>query len=105
MGYSINDSIVIADRVREYLGRFRLMEISPRELMKIFNNAINSTLPRTVITSLTVLMVVFSILILGGPVLFNFAFVMTIGTIVGTYSSIFIVAALVLDWRLRKKES
>jgi preprotein translocase subunit SecF len=105
MGYSINDSIVIADRVREYLGRFRLMEISPRELMKIFNDAINSTLPRTLITSLTVLFVVLSILILGGPVLFNFAFVMTIGSIVGTYSSIFIVAALVLDWKLRKKGS
>lgn len=105
MGYSINDSIVIADRVREYLGRFRLIEITPRELMKIFNDAINSTLPRTVITSLTVLVVVFSILILGGPVLFNFAFVMTIGSIVGTYSSIFIVAALVLDWKLRKKGS
>jgi len=58
-----------------------------------------------VITSLTVLFVVFSILILGGPVLFNFAFVMTIGTIVGTYSSIFIVASLVLDWKLRKKGS
>jgi preprotein translocase SecF subunit len=105
MGYSINDSIVIADRVREYLGRFRLMEISPRELMKIFNDAINSTLPRTLITSLTVLMVALSILILGGPVLFNFAFVITIGSIVGTYSSIFIVAALVLDWKLRKRGS
>jgi len=105
MGYSINDSIVIADRVREYLGRFRLMEISPRELMKIFNDAINSTLPRTLITSLTLFVVVFSILILGGPVLFNFAFVITIGSIVGTYSSIFIVAALVLDWKLRKRGS
>ncbi len=104
MGYSINDSIVVADRVREYLGRFKLAEVSPRELVKIFNNAINSTLSRTIITSLTLLIVVLSILILGGPVLFNFAFVLTIGTIVGTYSSIFIVAALVLDWKLRENK-
>lgn len=102
IGYSINDSIVIADRVREYLGRFRLLEFSPKELTKIFNNAINSTLSRTIITALTTLIVVLSILFLGGPVLFNFAFVMTIGIIIGTYSSIFVVAALVLDWRLRR---
>jgi len=103
IGYSINDSIIIADRVREYLGRFRIVDVSPKELVKIFNDAINSTLSRTIITSLTVLIVALSILVLGGPVLFNFAFVMTIGTIVGTYSSIFIVAALVLDWMLRAK--
>ncbi len=104
IGYSINDSIIIADRVREYLGRFRITEVSSKELSKIFNDAINSTLSRTIITSLTVLIVALSILTLGGPVLFNFAFVMTIGTIIGTYSSIFIVAALVLDWNLRKNK-
>ncbi len=103
IGYSINDSIVIADRVREYLGRFKLMEFSAKELIKIFNSAINSTLSRTVITSFTTLIVVLAILFFGGPVLFNFAFVMTIGIIVGTYSSIFVVAALVLDWRLRRE--
>ncbi|MEO0163815.1 MAG: protein translocase subunit SecF [candidate division WOR-3 bacterium] len=104
IGYSINDSIVIADRVREYLGRFKLMEFSAEELIKIFNSAINSTLSRTVITAFTTLIVVLAILFFGGPVLFNFAFVMTVGIIVGTYSSIFIVAALVLDWRLRREK-
>ncbi|MEO0195299.1 MAG: protein translocase subunit SecF [candidate division WOR-3 bacterium] len=104
IGYSINDSIVIADRVREYLGRFKLMEFSAEELIKIFNSAINSTLSRTVITAFTTLIVVLAILFFGGPVLFNFAFVMTVGIIVGTYSSIFIVAALVLDWMLRREK-
>lgn len=101
IGYSINDSIVIADRIREYLGRFKLLEFTPSDLYKIFNDAINSTLSRTIITAFTTFIVVLSILILGGPVLFNFAFVMTIGIITGTYSSIFVVASLVLDWRLR----
>lgn len=103
IGYSINDTIVISDRVREYLGKFKLVEFSAKELTKIFNSAINSTLSRTFITAFTTLIVVLSILLLGGPVLFNFAFVMTIGVIVGTYSSIFVVAALVLDWKIRKE--
>ncbi len=101
IGYSINDSIVVADRVREYLGRFRLVDVSPRDLERIFNDAINSTLSRTVITSFTTFLVVFSLLLFGGPVLFNFAFILTIGVFVGTYSSIFVVSSLVLDWRLR----
>ncbi len=101
IGYSINDSIVIADRIREHLGRFKLLEFTARDLYKIFNDAINSTLSRTIITAITTFIVVLSILMLGGPVLFNFAFVMIIGVITGTYSSIFVVASFVLDWRLR----
>ena len=101
IGYSINDSIVVADRVREYLGRFRLLDLSPEQLMNVFNDAINSTLSRTVITSFTTFVVVVSLLLFGGPVLFNFAFILTVGVLVGTYSSIFIVASFVLDWRLR----
>ena len=101
IGYSINDSIVVADRVREYLGRFRLIDVSPKDLERIFNDAINSTLSRTVITSFTTFVVVFILLLFGGPVLFNFAFILTIGVLVGTYSSIFVVSSLVLDWRLR----
>ncbi|NPA80672.1 MAG: protein translocase subunit SecF [Thermotogae bacterium] len=101
IGYSINDSIVVADRVREYLGRFRLIDVSPKDLERIFNDAINSTLSRTVITSFTTFIVVFSLLLFGGPVLFNFAFILTVGVFVGTYSSIFVVSSLVLDWRLR----
>ena len=101
IGYSINDSIVVADRVREYLGRFRLIDVSPKDLERIFNDAINSTLSRTVITSFTTFLVVFILLLFGGPVLFNFAFILTVGVVVGTYSSIFVVSSLVLDWRLR----
>ncbi len=101
IGYSINDSIVVADRVREYLGRFRLVDVSPKDLQRLFNDAINSTLSRTMITSFTTFLVVFILLLFGGPVLFNFAFILTVGVLVGTYSSIFVVASLVLDWRLR----
>ncbi len=101
IGYSINDSIVVADRVREYLGRFRLIDVSPGDLQRIFNDAINSTLSRTVITSFTTFLVVFILLLFGGPVLFNFAFILTVGVVVGTYSSIFVVSSLVLDWKLR----
>lgn len=103
VGYSINDSIVVSDRIREYLRMEEEPNAVPfKKLVQIFNKSINSTLSRTVITSLTTLIVLLALLFIGGPVIFDFAFALTVGVVVGTYSSIFVVAALVLDWRRRR---
>ena len=101
VGYSINDSIVVSDRIREELRKYS-QGVSVKKMIEIFNTSINATLSRTVITSLTTLIVLISILLFGGPVIFDFALALTIGVIVGTYSSIFVVASLVIEWRLRK---
>jgi preprotein translocase SecF subunit len=101
IGYSINDTIVVFDRVRENL---RLMhKISFAELV---NLSINQTLNRTILTSLTTLLVVLSLFFFGGEVINSFAFVLLVGVIVGTYSSIFIASPLVVDWthRVRLKK-
>ena len=91
VGYSVNDSIVIADRIREK------MRISKREDEEyIFNKAINETLSRTVLTVLTVAFPVIAIILIGGEVIRDFAIVFLIGLISGTYSSIYIVAPLSL---------
>ncbi len=106
VGYSINDSIVISDRIREERKKYG-HKVSFERIVQVFNKAINDTLSRTIITSLTTLVVLISILIFGGPVIFDFALSLTIGVIVGTYSSIFVVAALVIEWQLaqRKKKT
>ncbi len=101
VGYSINDSIVVSDRIREELRKYS-QGVSVKKMIEIFNSSINATLSRTVITSLTTLIVLISILLFGGPVIFDFALALTIGVIVGTYSSIFVVASLVIEWRLYK---
>ncbi len=102
IGYSINDTIVVSDRVREYLASFEGMKLVPSRLYEIFNKAINSTLSRTIITSFTTLIVVLALMIFGGPVLFGFAFTLFVGIVVGTYSSIFVVSALVYELKTRK---
>jgi len=93
-GYSINDTIVIYDRIREISPQMR-----KAPLKDIINSAINSTLSRTIITSLTTLMVVASIYFLGGEALRGFSFVLLVGIIAGTYSSIYIASPLVLLFR------
>jgi len=93
-GYSINDTIVIYDRIREISPR-----MSKSSLKEIINVAINSTLSRTIITSFTTLMVVVSIFLLGGEALKGFSFVLMVGIIAGTYSSIYIASPLVLLFR------
>jgi len=93
IGYSINDSIVLSDRVRENL-RF----VRKKPIFDIINMSINQVLNRTVITSLTTLFVLITLLIFGGYVIRDFALTLTIGVIVGTYSSIFIVAPIVYEW-------
>jgi len=91
-GYSINDTIIVYDRIREKRRLF-----AKDELDKVMNLAINETLSRTVITVFSVIIVLFVIFFFGGEVLHNFAFAMIVGTIVGTYSSIFVASPLVYD--------
>jgi len=93
-GYSINDTIVIYDRIREVSPRMRKSSLS-----EIINVAINSTLSRTIITSITTLMVVASIFSFGGEILKGFSFTLLVGIIAGTYSSIYIASPLVLLFR------
>ena len=89
VGYSMNDTVVIYDRVRENLGKYHKLEIS-----NIANLSINETLARTIITSVTTLLALFSIFILGGEILRGFSFAMILGVVIGTYSSIFVASPI-----------
>jgi SecD/SecF fusion protein len=93
IGYSINDTVIIFDRIREYLNLG-----TSHDRAKVFNDAINSTLSRTLLTSGTTLIVVIVLLFFGGEVLRGFSFALLIGIGVGTYSSIFIASPVVLDF-------
>ncbi len=97
VGYSINDTIVVFDRIREDL---HLMRKAPYQ--EIVNASINQTLSRTLLTSLTTLLVVLALFFLGGAVINDFAFVLLVGVIVGTYSSVFVASPLLVDWQKRK---
>jgi SecD/SecF fusion protein len=99
IGYSLNDTVIIFDRIREYLSVG-----TSHDRPKIFNDAINSTLSRTLITSGTTLTVVTVLLIFGGEVLRGFSFALLIGILIGTYSSIFIAAPIVLDFDKKPKD-
>ena len=99
MGYSVNDTVVVFDRIRE---DFRIMRKGTP--MEIINLAINQTLSRTIITSGTTLLVVIALWILGGPVLHGFSIALFIGIIVGTYSSIYIASAIALMLGVSKKD-
>ena len=96
IGYSINDSIIVSDRIRENV---KLMRKDSYE--QIINKSLNQVLGRTLITAGTTLFVLISLFLFGGTVINDFAFVLIVGIIVGTYSSDFIVAPLVLDWELK----
>jgi SecD/SecF fusion protein len=96
-GYSINDKIVVFDRIRE-----ALKSGQSGSIQLLMNTAINATLSRTILTGGTVLLTVLALYFFGGPVLNDFAFAFVVGVIVGTYSSIFVAAPIVLWWaRLR----
>ena len=98
VGYSLNDTIVVYDRIRENLKVLR-RESFPR----LINVSINQTLSRTIITSFTTLVVVVVLFIFGGEVIHQFAFALIVGIFVGTYSSIFVASPIVLEWRLRSE--
>jgi len=97
IGYSLNDSIVVLDRIRENWTQLRGKGIVP-----LVDNSINQTLSRTINTSLTTLLPVLAMFFLGGEVISNLAFAFLIGIIVGTYSSIYISSAILVEWYLRK---
>ncbi|MEP1259515.1 MAG: protein translocase subunit SecDF, partial [Algoriphagus sp.] len=97
IGYSINDTVIVFDRIRE-----NIENRGTHKLVKVFNDAINQTLGRTLITSFTTLIVVIVLLIFGGEVLRGFSFALFIGILVGTYSSIYIATPIVVD--LMKRE-
>lgn len=97
IGYSVNDTIVIFDRIRENMGNFP--EKGFRELV---NDGISQTLSRTLLTAITVFIVLLPLFFLGGSVIHDFAFTLMVGVVIGTYSSIFVASAFVVYWRKRK---
>jgi SecD/SecF fusion protein len=98
VGYSINDSIVVSDRIRENQKLLRGLPYA-----ELVNRSINQTLSRTVMTSLTTLLPILALLFLGGSVLRDFALAIFVGIFVGTYSSIYVVSALVVFWKQLRK--
>ena len=98
VGYSLNDTIVVFDRIRENLKALR-----GKKYAEIINISINQTLSRTLLTSLTTLIVVLSLYLIGGVVIHDFAFAMLVGVIVGTYSSIFVASPLLVAWHRRRR--
>ncbi|HEU4742003.1 MAG TPA: protein translocase subunit SecD [Meiothermus sp.] len=101
IGYSLNDSIIISDRIRENL---KDPQNRGKSYVEIFDLAINQTLSRTVMTTLTTLLPVIALLFLGGSVLRDFSLAITVGILVGTYSSIYVVSALVVAWKTRQAQ-
>ena len=105
IGYDINDTVVVYDRIRENLGKHK-HNLAKADVQKIFNDSINQTLSRTINTSVSTLIVLVSIFVLGGDSIRSFSFAMIIGIIIGTLSSIFIaspVAYLVLGKKIEKR--
>ena len=97
IGYSLNDTIVVSDRIRE-----NIRAIETDDVSKIINTSLNQTLGRTLVTSMTTLLVLFSLYLLGGELIKNFALALIFGVIVGTYSSIYIAANALIMMGLSK---
>lgn len=98
VGYSLNDTIVVFDRIRENLAKKGGRKRDPKEVV---NQSINETLPRTILTSATTLAVLFCLLLLGGPVIRDFTLVLILGVVVGTYSSIFVASPALIEIQRR----
>ncbi|MGE3821259.1 MAG: protein translocase subunit SecD, partial [Isosphaeraceae bacterium] len=96
IGYSVNDTIVIFDRIREIKGK------TPDLTEKMVNDALNQTLSRTILTSLTAWLVVVILYFFGGEGLHGFAFALVIGFLSGTYSTIYIATPILVDWMAKK---
>ncbi|HMR43654.1 MAG TPA: protein translocase subunit SecF, partial [Saprospiraceae bacterium] len=92
IGYSVNDTVIVFDRIREFISTY-----SGKTKEEIFNMAINTTLSRTLITSGTTLVVIISLLMFGGGSIKGFAFALFIGILFGTYSSVFVASSIVVD--------
>ncbi|MBN8543620.1 MAG: protein translocase subunit SecF [Alphaproteobacteria bacterium] len=100
IGYSINDSVVIYDRVRENLRKYKTLVLN-----QLLNQSINETLSRTILTGGTVLLALIGLVTLGGDVLFGFSAAMIFGVVVGTYSSVYVSATLLIYMNLRREEA
>ena len=100
IGYSVNDTIIIFDRIRENMKKSGKMAIRD-----VVNLGVSQTLKRTILTSITVFLVLIPLFLFGGSVIHDFAFTLIVGAIIGTYSSIFIASAFVVYWRQRKGTS
>ena len=98
VGYSMNDTVVIYDRIRENLNKYNRLNIS-----EIADLSINNTLARTIITSITTLLALLSIFILGGDILRGFSFAMILGVVIGTYSSIFVASPMLKYFKVSYK--
>ncbi|MBN2227880.1 MAG: protein translocase subunit SecF [candidate division Zixibacteria bacterium] len=96
-GYSLTDTVVVYDRIRENAKKFR----KKGEFVATVNSSINEVLSRTIMTSLTSLLVVITLFVFGGEVVHDFALAMIIGIIVGTYSSVFVASPIVVEWEAR----
>lgn len=96
IGYSLNDTIIVFDRIRENLRKYH-----KRPMSEIVNRSINETLNRTILTSGTTLVVVLALFFLGGGIIHDFAFALLVGICVGTYSSIFVASPILLAWQRR----
>jgi preprotein translocase subunit SecF len=98
IGYSLNDTIIVFDRIRENLRKYH------REPMAtILNKSVNETLSRTLLTSLTTLVVVIALFVLGGGIIHDFSFALLIGVLIGTYSSVYVASPILLAWQTRRK--
>lgn len=100
VGYSLNDTVVVYDRIRENMLQYKTMDFT-----EMINKSLNDTLSRTVITSITTLFVVTVLFIFGGEVLKGFSFALVLGVMIGTYSSLFVASAIVVELQLRKEEA
>jgi len=98
-GYSLNDTIVVFDRIRENISRFRRKKFD-----EILNASINQTLSRTILTGATTIAVLVALFFLGGTVIHDFAFALIVGVIVGTYSSIYVASPVLLLWEARASQ-
>jgi preprotein translocase subunit SecF len=101
IGYSLNDTIVVFDRIRE---NFKSSVAENIDTISITNESINQTLSRTLITSLTTLLVLASLIFFGGEILFGFSFALIAGVLVGTYSSIYIASSTLLMMNISAKD-
>ncbi|MBP6335222.1 MAG: protein translocase subunit SecDF, partial [Bacteroidia bacterium] len=99
MGYSMTDTVVVFDRIREFVG----IHHHSKDQKGVINDAINATLSRTINTSLSLFFVLLSIFIFGGEVIRGFTFALLIGVIIGTYSSICIASPIVIDFAKKEK--
>ena len=98
IGYSINDTVVIYDRIRENLRRYKTMP-----LPELIDRSVNETLARTIMTSLTALLALIALVVFGGPVIRDFTIAMIWGVVIGCYSTVYVASPMVLHLNLRRE--